>query len=156
MNLTDNIDKIRALAQIVKENDLSSLTLEKDGSLRMERLPAAPAVLYPAPAAPEAIQIAAAPAPALQLAAEIPAAVAAPAGKAIPSSLVGVFYSAPAPGAKSFVEVGSKFKAGDVLCIVEAMKLMNEIVAEHDGEIAEICAENGQVVEFGQVLFRYV
>ena len=72
----------------------------------------------------------------------------------IKSPMVGVFYSAPAPDAKPFVEVGSKVKTGDVVCIVEAMKLMNEIMAEQDGEILEICVENGQVVDYGCRLFR--
>ncbi|MEL7608729.1 MAG: acetyl-CoA carboxylase biotin carboxyl carrier protein [Bacillota bacterium] len=72
----------------------------------------------------------------------------------VKSPMVGVFYAAPAPDAKPFVAVGSKVKKGDVLCIVEAMKLMNEITADTDGEIVDICVENGQVVEFAQVLFR--
>lgn len=72
----------------------------------------------------------------------------------VKSPMVGVFYASPAPDAKSFVTVGSKVKKGDVLCIIEAMKLMNEITADADGEIVDICVENGQVVEFAQVLFR--
>ena len=70
------------------------------------------------------------------------------------SPLVGAFYAAPSPGAKPFVRVGSRVKKGDVLCIVEAMKLMNEIQAERDGEIVDICAHDGDVVEFGQTLFK--
>lgn len=70
------------------------------------------------------------------------------------SPMVGVFYSAPSPQSKPFVEVGSRVKKGDVLCIVEAMKLMNEITAELDGEIVEVCAASGDVVEYGQTLFR--
>lgn len=72
----------------------------------------------------------------------------------ITSPLVGVFYAAPSPDSKPFVKIGSQVKKGDVLCIVEAMKLMNEIVAEESGEIVDICAENGDVVEYGQVLFK--
>jgi acetyl-CoA carboxylase biotin carboxyl carrier protein len=67
---------------------------------------------------------------------------------------VGVFYAAPAPEAEAFVKVGDKVKKGDVLCIVEAMKLMNEITSTHDGEIVDICITNGAVVEFGQTLFK--
>lgn len=68
--------------------------------------------------------------------------------------MVGVFYVAPSPGAEPFVHVGSKVKKGETLCILEAMKLMNEVVAEGDGEIAEICANDGDLVEYGRVLFR--
>lgn len=72
----------------------------------------------------------------------------------IKSPMVGIFYAAPAPDAEPFVKVGSKVKKGDTLCIIEAMKLMNDVVAESDGEIVEICAENGSLVEFGQILFK--
>lgn len=76
--------------------------------------------------------------------------------KEVKSPMVGVFYSSPSPDADSFVTVGSKVKKGDVLCIVEAMKLMNEITADIDGEIADICVHNGQVVEYSQTLFKVV
>ena len=72
----------------------------------------------------------------------------------ITSPMVGIFYTAPSPEAEPFVKVGSKVKKGDTLCIIEAMKLMNDVVAEEDGEIVEICAENGALVEFGQILFK--
>ena len=72
----------------------------------------------------------------------------------VTSPLVGVFYASPSPDAEPFVKVGSMVKKGDVLCIVEAMKLMNEIVAEQDGTVVDICAHNGDVVEFGQTLFK--
>ena len=72
----------------------------------------------------------------------------------IKSPMVGIFYTAPSPDAEPFVKVGSKVKKGDTLCIIEAMKLMNDVVAEEDGEIVEICAENGALVEFGQILFK--
>ena len=74
-------------------------------------------------------------------------------GKAVKSPMVGVFYSSPSPDSKPFVSVGDRVRRGDVLCIVEAMKLMNEITADEDGEIAEICVEDGAVVEYGQCLF---
>ncbi|MBC7960913.1 MAG: acetyl-CoA carboxylase biotin carboxyl carrier protein [Vallitaleaceae bacterium] len=76
--------------------------------------------------------------------------------KEVKSPMVGVFYSAPSPDADFFVTVGSKVKKGDVLCIVEAMKLMNEITAEVEGEIVDICVQNGQVVEYSQTLFKIV
>ncbi len=72
----------------------------------------------------------------------------------VKSPMVGVFYAAPSPDAEPFVQVGSKVKKGDVLCIIEAMKLMNEITAEQDGEIVDICVQNGDVVEYGQTLFK--
>ena len=74
-------------------------------------------------------------------------------GTPIPSPMVGVFYAASSPDAEPYVKVGSKVHKGDVLCLIEAMKLMNEVTAEKDGEIASICVENGQVVEYGQALF---
>ena len=74
--------------------------------------------------------------------------------KLITSPMVGVFYSAPSPDSEPFIKIGDKIKKGDVLCIIEAMKLMNEITAEQDGEIVDICVENGQVVEFSQSLFK--
>ncbi len=75
-------------------------------------------------------------------------------GEAVKSPMVGVFYASSSPEAGPFVSVGSQVKKGDVLCIIEAMKLMNEITAERDGEITEICVPNGQLVEYGQTLFR--
>ena len=68
--------------------------------------------------------------------------------------MVGVFYSAPSPGATPYVSIGSKVKKGDVLCIIEAMKLMNEITSDFDGEIVDICVMDGDVVEYGQPLFK--
>ena len=72
----------------------------------------------------------------------------------VKSPLVGVYYAAPSPEAENFVSIGSKVKKGDVLCIIETMKLMNEITAEQDGEIVDICIKNGDIAEFGQVLFK--
>ena len=74
----------------------------------------------------------------------------------VTSPIVGVYYSAPAPEAEAFVSIGDTVKKGDVLCIIEAMKLINEIPAEQDGKIVDICLKNGEVVEFGQVLFKLV
>ena len=95
--------------------------------------------------------------------AAIPAAVpAAPVSEAAPSAegdvlespMVGVFYAAPSPDSEPYVTVGSSVKQGDVLCLIEAMKLMNEVTAERSGVITEVCVDNGQVVEYGQPLFR--
>lgn len=74
--------------------------------------------------------------------------------KEIKSPMVGIFYKNPAPDAESYVEIGSQVKKGDVLCVIEAMKVMNEITSDVDGEIVDICAENGQIVEFSEVLFK--
>jgi len=72
----------------------------------------------------------------------------------IKSPLVGVYYAAPSPDAETFISIGGKVKKGDVLCIIETMKLMNEIIAEQDGEIVDICIKNGDIAEFGQILFK--
>ncbi len=77
-----------------------------------------------------------------------------PAGEPVLSPMLGVFYAAPSPQSEPFVKVGDKVRKGDTLCIIEAMKLMNEIAAERDGEIVEILASNGQIVEFEQIIFR--
>ena len=96
--------------------------------------------------------------PAVQTAPQQPSSVkeetpeAAPKGKTITSPMVGAFYAAPAPGAKPFVKVGDVVTAGQVVCIVEAMKLMNEIESDVSGKITQICVEDGQSVEYGQVL----
>ena len=74
-------------------------------------------------------------------------------GTPVESPMVGVFYAAPSPDSEPYVTVGSKVSKGDVLCLIEAMKLMNEVTAEKSGEITAVCAENGQVVEYGQPLF---
>ena len=99
---------------------------------------AAPAV---APAAPEP-------------AAQAPAATPEPKGTEVTAPMVGVFYAAPAPGDEPFVRVGSKVKAGETLCIIEAMKVLNEVTAEADGEVLEICVADGDLVEFGSCLMR--
>lgn len=107
-------------------------------------------------AAPVTAPVVAAPTPVASQPVATPAAEAStPAvqGKNLTSPMVGTFYRAPAPGAKPFVEVGDTVKKGQVVCIIEAMKLLNEVEAEEDGVIKEICVENGQPVEYGQSLF---
>lgn len=149
-----DVKKIESLAKLMKETGLTGLELVEDGQqLRLERqveVVAAP-VTAPAPAAPVP---AASGAEALGVAHEEPAPVKE--GTLVLAPTVGVFYSAPGPDARPFVEVGDQVKKGDTLCIIEAMKLMNEIPAEVDGTVAEICVGNGQVVEFNQPLFRIV
>ena len=152
-----NIKQIKALAQILAQNDLSAMEInEGETHIRLERT-----VAQPAAQAGAVLVAPPMPAAAAQSAQEAPAS--APVEDPgvdfndvfeAKSPLVGVFYAAPSPGAEPFVRVGSRVKKGDVLCIVEAMKLMNEIQAERDGEIVDICAHDGDVVEFGQTLFK--
>lgn len=134
------INDIKALAELVSKNNLSALEYsEGETHLRIEN---APRTVTVAPA------VEAAPVAAADAGADFNAA------KMVTSPMVGVFYASPSPTAPPFVTVGSKVKKGDVLCIIEAMKLMNEITAEEDGEIIDICATNGSVVEYGQILFK--
>lgn len=144
------IDEIKELIQALEQSTLTSLEVnEGDASVRLEKqytVTAAPA--------PQAVAVATAPKPAVaEPEKEAPATAAQPKGKAVSCPLVGVFYAAASPNDAPYVAVGTAIKKGDVLCIVEAMKLMNEITAEQDGVITEICVENGQVVEYGQPLF---
>lgn len=141
-----DIEYVEKLAKVLADNSLTEISLE-DGeqaiTLRKDL------VITGAPVQ-TAVPQAAAPVPAVS-AQEQPAEPAKK-GKPITSPMVGTFYSAPSPDAKPFVEVGQTISQGDVVCIVEAMKLMNEIEAECSGKIVEICVKDGQPVEFGQVL----
>lgn len=145
-----NIDEIKAIAEIVAANDLAELKLEREGfSLEIKRggaVIAAPVVSMAAPAPVAA-------APAAPAAAAAPAVESAPKGVTIDSPLVGTLYRAPSPDAAPFVKVGDKVTPDTVVCIVEAMKVMNEIKAEKSGVIKDILVENGSAVEFGQPLF---
>lgn len=150
------VSDIEALARILREQDLTVLDVEEgDTHVHMERsAPQAAASLPAAATAP-----AAAPWHAMESAAPVPQQDEA--GTVdfnhlieIKSPMVGVFYDRPSENAMPFVSIGKKVKKGDVLCIIEAMKLMNEITAECDGEVVDICIENGQVVEFGQTLLK--
>lgn len=142
---------IRTLAELVEKHGLTALDYaEGEAHIRIERTPAPVAAAVPvAPAAP-----ATAPAPAAEPVKDEDAGADFNAAKMVLSPMVGVFYASPSPSDPPFVTVGSKVKKGDVLCIIEAMKLMNEITAEEDGEIIDICAANGSVVEYGQILFK--
>ena len=135
---------IRKYAELMRELELTGLEItEGDRVVRLER------------SAPETVQVPVVPAaPAASAAAEMPARSAAESLVSVTSPLVGVFYASPAENAAPYVSVGDRVTKGQTLCIVEAMKLMNEITAEEDGVIAEICVVNGQVVEYGTELFR--
>ncbi len=150
-----DVKKIESLAKLMQETGLTGLELvEGDMELRLERQQEVVAV---APAAP--VMPVAAPAPAAGAEAQATSQEqAAPRkeGALVLSPTVGVFYASPSPDARPFVEVGDQVKKGDTLCIIEAMKLMNEIPSEVNGTVAEICVGNGQVVEYNQPLFRIV
>lgn len=151
-----DLRKLKTLIDLVSESGVAELEItEGDDRVKIvNRVGAAP-VAAAAPAViatPVVASVAPAAAPAV--AAEPAAApVAAEDTRTINSPMVGTFYRAPSPGAKPFADVGQKVKAGDTVCIIEAMKLLNEIETEYDGVIKEILVENGQPVEFGQPLF---
>ncbi len=161
--------KLNEVAALMEDHGLTRVRLsEEDGRVvELERMtaPAPEAIAVPV-AAPmtAAVTPAAAPAaPAVTVPTEAPAPVAetAPAPTAsntisVEAPMVGVFYAAPSPGADPFVSVGSTVHVGDTLCIIEAMKLMNEVVAEADGTIAEICVQDGDLVEFGSCIMKIV
>jgi len=148
-----DIRKIKKLIELVEESGIAELEIsEGEESVRISRNgTAAPApVHYAAPAPVAAVAPATAATPAPAAAAE--AAPAVPAGHQVLSPMVGTFYRSPSPDAKSFVEVGQTVKAGDTLCIVEAMKMMNQIEADKSGVVTAILVEDGQPVEFDQPL----
>jgi acetyl-CoA carboxylase biotin carboxyl carrier protein len=147
-----NLKEIRSLVDLMKKNGIAVFKLEKEnfkitlktneaGQPVVQTLAPSVAAVAPAPVSP-------APAPAN------PAAPAAPSHREITSPMVGTFYSAPSPEAPAFVTVGQSVTPDTVVCIIEAMKVMNEIKAEISGVISEVCAENGKPVQFGQTLFR--
>jgi acetyl-CoA carboxylase biotin carboxyl carrier protein len=149
-----DLRKLKTLIDLVSESNISELEItEADGKVRIVKsdpnavaVPAAPAVaqmVQPAPAV-----VAAPPASSAPVTVE-----AAPTGHIVKSPMVGTFYRSSSPGSKAFVDVGSAAKEGDPICIIEAMKIMNEIEADMTGTITRIFVENGQAVEFGQPLF---
>jgi acetyl-CoA carboxylase biotin carboxyl carrier protein len=158
------LDEVKALVQVLEGTDVRSLVWDRSGhKISIRRGQAAPVaqVVHHAPPAPvvplsAVAPLAAAVAPAI--AAPVPAAAPAKAsekaGHVITAPLVGTFYRSPSPDTAPFVEVGSTVKKGQVVCIVEAMKLMNEIESDVDGRVTEILVQNATPVEFGQPLFR--
>lgn len=145
-----DLRKIKTLIQLLQESELAEIEI-RDGeeSVRLSRAstvtaaPAAPAVAVaaPPPTSPE-------PAPAAE-----PAPPAQPEGEQVTSPMVGTFYAAPSPTSPAFVKVGDRVNAGDVLCVIEAMKTMNHIESEYSGEVAAVLVENSEPVEYGQPLF---
>lgn len=148
-----NIDEIKEFIKVLEDSSLSVLEIQKEDGSKIHLEKAQPAQVVntvPAPA-PAAVQ----PAPsAPAVAEEVKAPVATDNAKTINAPIVGVFYVAPAPGKDPYVSVGKKVKKGDTVCIIEAMKCMNEIQAEEDGEIVEVLANDGDLVEYGQPLFK--
>jgi acetyl-CoA carboxylase biotin carboxyl carrier protein len=147
-----DLRKLKTLIDLVQNSGISELEIsEGEEKIRIAKnlgTPAQATYMVGAPAAP---MMHAAPAPAAAPAA--PVAAAEPEGHAVKSPMVGTFYRSGSPGAASFVEVGQTVKAGDTLCIIEAMKLMNEIEADASGVIKAVLVENGQPVEYGQTMF---
>jgi len=147
-----DLRKLKTLIDLVSESNVSELEItEAEGKVRIVKGGGAVVQqVMAAPVLPAAAPVAAAPAAAAAPAETAPAAVQ---GHTVKSPMVGTFYRSSAPGAKAFVEVGSQVKEGDTVCIIEAMKILNEIEADKSGTIKQILGENGQAVEFGQPLF---
>ena len=151
--------RLAEIADVMEDRGLTRVRVEEpDGTaVELERASAGQPVAVPMPmpsamAAPVAAPTVAPAAP--EPAAQTPAAAPEPKGTEVTAPMVGVFYAAPAPGDEPFVHVGSKVKAGETLCIIEAMKVLNEVTAEADGEVLEICVADGDLVEFGSCLMR--
>jgi acetyl-CoA carboxylase biotin carboxyl carrier protein len=146
-----DLRKLKTLIDLVSESNISELEItETEGKVRIVKGGLAAPVQYvqTAVAPPMPVMASAPAAPAVA-----PPAAPAPAGHAVKSPMVGTFYRSPSPGASAFIEVGSQVKEGDTLCIIEAMKILNEIEADKTGTITQILGENGQAVEYGQPLF---
>ena len=145
-----DLRKLKTLIDLVSESNVSELEItEAEGTVRIVKASNAPLV-----AAPLAVgQVVPVAAPAVAPEPAAPVAPPAPIGHAVKSPMVGTFYRSASPGAKAFIEVGSVVKEGETVCIIEAMKILNEIEADKSGTITKILCENGQAVEYGQPLF---
>ena len=148
-----DLRKLKTLIDLVSDSNVSELEItEAEGTVRIVKSAPAPVAMVTQMAAPApvavAAPVAAAPAPAAA-----PVVEAAPPGHTVKSPMVGTFYRSSSPGAKAFAEVGQQVKEGETICIIEAMKILNEIEADKAGTITKILAENGQAVEYGAPLF---
>ena len=155
-----DLRKLKTLIDLVSESNVSELEItEADGKVRIVKAGAAPVVMHtmaaPTLAAPMAVVPGVPGAAVAAVPAEAPAAPVET-GHIVKSPMVGTFYRASSPGAKAFAEVGDVVKAGQPVCIIEAMKIMNEIEADQDGTITKILVDNGQPVEYDQPLFTIV
>jgi len=155
-----DIRKIKKLIELLEESGIAEIEIkEGEEALRISRMPTGTATGHQAPqvahlaALPAGAGGAAASASAALPAAESAAPKPKPNEHVITAPMVGTFYASPSPGAKAFVEIGDEIKAGQVLCIIEAMKMMNQIEADRAGRITSVMAQNGDPVEFGQPLF---
>ena len=155
-----DIRKVKKLIELLEESGIAEIEIsEGEESVRISRYPAggghaAPVVHYaPAPMAPVAAAPVAAPAAAIAAPVATAPAAAAKADHTVTAPMVGTFYSAATPGAKAFVDIGSEVNVGDTLCIIEAMKMMNQIESDKAGRVTAILVKNGDPVEFGQPLF---
>lgn len=151
--------RLAEIADVMEDRGLTRVRVEEpDGTaVELERASTAQPVAVPMPMPSAMTAPVAAPAvvpAASEPAAQTLAAASEPKGAEVTAPMVGVFYAAPAPGDEPFVHVGSKVKAGETLCIIEAMKVLNEVTAEADGEVLEICVADGDLVEFGSCLMR--
>jgi acetyl-CoA carboxylase biotin carboxyl carrier protein len=150
-----DIRKVKKLIELLEESGIAEIEIkEGEESVRISRGGTQPAYAPPTvhyAAAPAASAPAAAPAAAVSAAPA--AAPAAASDKAVTAPMVGTFYASATPGGKPFVEIGSEVKVGDTLCIIEAMKMMNQIESDRAGKVTSVLAKNGEPVEFGQVLF---
>lgn len=146
-----DLRKLKTLIDLVAESGISELEVtEGEGKVRIVKAP--PQIIAAPVTAPAAAPVATAAAAAPAAAPAVEAAPAAPSGHTVKSPMVGTFYRAPSPGAAPFVSVGDTVKEGQTICIIEAMKLLNEIEADKSGVVKEILAENGDAVEYGQPL----
>jgi acetyl-CoA carboxylase biotin carboxyl carrier protein len=145
-----DLRKLKTLIDLVSESNVSDLEItEAEGKVSIVKGGGVPMVMQAPVVMPQAPQAVAAPVAAV---ASAPAAPPEPSGHAVTSPMVGTFYRSASPGAKAFVEVGSQVKVGDTICIIEAMKILNEIEADKAGTVLQILCENGQAVEYGQPL----
>src|SRR6201996_1968750 len=153
-----DIRKIKKLIELLEESGIAEIEIkEGEEAVRISRMPTGntvahmmqPMLAHLPPALPAAAPIAAAPA----VAEAAPPKAAKPNEHVITAPMVGTFYGSPSPGAQTFIEIGGEIKGGQVLCIIEAMKMMNQIESDKAGKITSIMARNGDPVEFGQPLF---
>ena len=145
-----DLRKLKTLIDLVSESNVSELEItEAEGKVRIVKGGGVPMVMQAPVVMPQVPQAVAATVAAV---ASAPAAPTEPSGHAVTSPMVGTFYRSASPGAKAFVEVGSQVKVGDTICIIEAMKILNEIEADKAGTVLQILCENGQAVEYGQPL----
>jgi acetyl-CoA carboxylase biotin carboxyl carrier protein len=149
-----DLRKLKTLIDLVSESNISELEItEADGKVRIVKSDPAAVAMAAQPVVYQAAPPVAAPTAAAPVPAAAPEAPAAPTGHVVKSPMVGTFYGAASPGAKPFATVGTVVKEGDPICIIEAMKIMNEIEADKAGTVTQVLAQNGQAVEFGQPLF---